>query len=110
MNRIIHNPGCPQTVRNTLKMNYFKAVVKAKSHFPKARHRQRRLYFALYHQNQSIKDCIRVIWSYETYINSIQSHGKQYMWERQSEPIFRQDNTSDVKYRGGNIMVWGCLG
>jgi hypothetical protein len=33
------------------------------------------------------------------------------MWERQSEPIiFRQDNTSDVKYGGGNILVWGCLG
>ena len=46
-NTIIQKPVCPQTVRNALKINHLKAVVKAKKPFLKARHRQRRLRFAL---------------------------------------------------------------
>ena len=56
INTIIHKPVCPQTVRNALKRNHLKAVVKAKKSLLKARHRQRRLVFTLYHQKWTIED------------------------------------------------------
>jgi hypothetical protein len=52
-------------------MNLLKAVVKAKKPLLKTRHRQRSLEFALYHQNWTIEDWKRVIWSDETRINRI---------------------------------------
>jgi transposase len=47
--------------RNALKRSHLKAVVKAKKPLLKARHRQRRLEFALYHQNWTIEDWKQVI-------------------------------------------------
>jgi hypothetical protein len=74
---IIQKPVCPQTVRNSLKRNYVKAVVKGKKPFLKTRHRERRLEFALYYQNWSVEHWKRVLWSNETKINGIGSDGKQ---------------------------------
>ena len=91
INTIIQKPVCPQTVRIALKRKHLKAVVKAKNPLLKARHRQRRLEFALYHQNWTIEDWKRVIWSDETKINRIGSDGKQYVWKKKGN--IRQDNT-----------------
>jgi transposase len=110
INTIIQKPVCPQTVRNALKRNHLKAVVKAKKPLLKARHRQRRLEFALYHQNWTIEDWKRVIWSDETKINRIGSDGKQYVWKKKGEPISDRTTLPTVKYGGGNMMVWGCMG
>ena len=79
INTIIQKPICPQTVRNALKRNHLKVVVKLKKPLLKARHRQRRLKFALYYQNWTIEDWKRVRWPDETKINRIGSDGKQYM-------------------------------
>jgi transposase len=56
INTIIQNLVCPQTVRKTLKRSHLKAVVKAKKPLFKVTYRQRRLDFALYHQNWTVED------------------------------------------------------
>ena len=66
--------------------------------------------FALYYQNWTIEDWKRVIWSYETKINRIGSDGKQYVWKNKGEPISDRTTLPTVKYGGGNMMVWGCMG
>ena len=106
INTIIQKPVCSQTVRNALKRNHLKAVVKAKKPLLKARHRQRRLEFALYYQNWTIEDWKKVIWSDEIKINRIGSDGKQYVWKKKGEPISDRITLPTVKYGGGNMMVW----
>ena len=71
----------------------------------RARYRQRRLEFVLYHQNWIIEDWKRAIWSDETKINRIGSDGKQYVWKKKGELISDRTTLPTVKYGGGNIMV-----
>lgn len=102
---------CPQTVRNALKKDDFKAVVKAKKPLLKKAHRQRRLAFAQYHSNWTVEDWKRVLWSDETKINRIGSDGRSYVWKKKGEPLSDRTTTTTVKHGGGNnLMVWGCMG
>jgi transposase len=71
INNMVLQPVCSQTVRNALKQDNFKAVVKAKTPLLKKAHRQRRLQFAQYHANWTVEDWKRVLWSDETKINRI---------------------------------------
>ena len=66
--------------------------------------------FALYHQNWAIEDWKKVVRSDETKINRIGSNGKQYVWKKKGEPISDRTTLPTVKYGGGNMMVWGCMG
>ena len=76
INIIIQKPVCPQTVWNALKRNHLMGVVKGKKPLLKARHKQRSLEFALYHQNWTIENWKRVIWLDKTKVNRIRSDGK----------------------------------
>ena len=87
INSIIPNPITPQTVRNTLKESGFYSVMKKKVLMLKLTHRQRRLKFAWYHENWTVEDWKRVLWSDETKINHIGSDGKVYVWKQRGEPI-----------------------
>ena len=74
-------------------------------------HRQRRLKFAQYHENWTVEDWKRVLWSDETKINRIGSDGKVYVWKQRGEPPSDRTTTPTVKHGGGNnLMVWGCMG
>ena len=76
----------------------------------KQTHHQRWLKFAQYHENWTVEDWKRVLWSDETKINRIWSDGKVYIWKQQGESISDQTTTPTVKHGGGNnLMVWGCL-
>ena len=61
INTIIQKPVGSQTVRNAPKRNHLKAVVRAKKPLLKARHRERRLGFALYHQNWTIVSSVKYL-------------------------------------------------
>ena len=50
------------------------------------------------------------IWSDETKINRIGSDGKQRVWEQVGEGLIEREVQGTVKFGGGNIMVWGCMG
>ena len=74
-------------------------------------HRQKRLKFTQYHQNWTVEDRKRVLWSDETKINRIGSDGKVYCWKRHGETVSDRTSTPTVKHGGGNnLMVWGCMG
>jgi IS30 family transposase len=56
INTIIPNPVFSETVRRVLKKNSFKAVVKKKKPLLSARHRRKRLAFALKYREWTVED------------------------------------------------------
>lgn len=111
INNIIDSPVCAQTVRNTLKKNNFRSVVKQKRPLLKKIHCETCLKFAQYHANWTVEDWKRVLWSDETKINRIGSDGRVYTWKQRGEPLSDRTTTPTVKHGGGNnLMVWGCMG
>lgn len=110
INSIIDTPVCPQTVRNTLKEASLKAVVKKKKPLLSNGHKKRRLAFALKYQHWTVEDWKRVIWSDETKINRIGSDGQEYVWKKKGEGLIAREVKGTVKFGGGSLMVWGCIG
>ena len=85
-------------------------MVKKKKPLLSARHRQRRLAFALKHREWTVEDWKRVVWSDETKINRFGSDGRQWVWKQKGEGLIQREVEGTVKFGGGNIMVWGCMG
>jgi transposase len=110
INSIIPNPVSSQTVRRVLKRHSLKAVTKKKKPLLSAVHRKKRLAFALKYQNWTVEDWKRIIWSDETKINRIGSDGKQWVWKQVGQGLIDREVQGTVKFGGGNIMVWGCMG
>ena len=110
INSIISNPVSSQTVCRVLKQHSLKAVTKKKKPLLSAVHRKKRLAFALKYQNWTVEDWKRVIWSDETKINRIGSDGKQWVWKQVGQGLIDREVQGTVKFGGGNIMVWGCMG
>lgn len=111
INNILPNPVTSKTVRNALKQSDFQSVVKKKRPLLKKAHRQERLKFARYHENWTVEDFKRILWSDETKINRIGSDGRVYTWKKKGEPLSDRTTTPTVKHGGGNnLMVWGCMG
>jgi hypothetical protein len=110
INTILPQPVCVQTIRNALKQDDFVAVVKKKKPYLSKAHRKARLAFALKYKEWTIEDWKRVIWSDETKINRFGSDGKKYVWKKRGQPLLEREVAPTVKYGGGNIMVWGCMG
>ena len=57
-----------------------------------------------------MEGCKRIIWSDETNINRFGSDGHQYTWKKKGEPLSDWATTPTVKFGGGNLMVWECMG
>jgi transposase len=109
INSALSHPISPQTVWNVLKAASMKAIVKKKKPLLSIKHRRRRLAFALKHQNWTVEDWTRVIWSDETKINRIGSDGRKYVWKMAGEPLQDKEVQGTVKFGGGSLMVWGCM-
>ena len=89
----------------------FHSATKKKVPMLKLTHHQRQFKFARYHENWTVEDWKRALWSDETKINCIGSDGKVYVWKQQREPLSDCTTTPTVKHGGGNnLMVWGCMG
>jgi transposase len=111
INNIISSPVHPQTVRRALRKDDFQAIIKKKRPLLKKAHRVAHLKFARYHENWTVEDWKRVLWSDETKINRIGSDGRVYTWKKRGEPLSDRTTTPTVKHGGGNnLMVWGCMG
>jgi transposase len=110
INTIISTPVSSETVRRTLRKNSLKAVVKKKKPLLLPRHRKQRLAFALKYKEWTVEDWKRVIWSDETKINRIASDGRQWVWKKTGEGLTDREIQGTVKFGGGNLMVWGCMG
>ena len=105
INTVLSQPVCAQTVRNVLKQDGFRAVVKKNKPYLSSAHRKARLAFALKYQEWTVEDWKRVIWSDETKINRFGSDGKQYVWKKKGQPLLEREVAPTVKHGGGNIMV-----
>ena len=75
-----------------------------------ARHRKARLELAERHLEWTVKDWKKVLWSHETKINRFGSDGRDQVWidkENRKDP---RRIKQTVKFEGGNLMMWGCMG
>ncbi|KAJ8463965.1 hypothetical protein ONZ51_g9903 [Trametes cubensis] len=103
-------PVSTQTVRCHLKKHGMKAVVKRKCPLLLKRHIHARLDFALAHQDWTLEDWKRVIWSDETKINCLGSDGRKWVWKKTGEGLSSRLVEGTMKYGGGSLMLWGCFG
>ena len=109
INNILSNTVTPQTVRNALKQDDFRAVVKRKRPLLKKAHRLKCLKFARYHENWTVKDWKRILWSDETKINRIGSDGRTNTWKKMGEPLSDRTTTLTVKHGEGTILWYGVV-
>ena len=107
---IINTPITSQTVCCHLKTTGMRAVVKRKRPLLKPHHRKSRLEFAERHLEWTLEDWKRVIWSDETKINRLGSDGRKYVWKNVGEGLNDRLVEGTVKFGGGNLMMWGCMG
>lgn len=110
INSVNTTPVCPQTVRNVLGKAKMRSVVKRKRPLLKKVHGMARLSFARKYQDWTVDDWKMVLWSDEVKINRVQSDGRVWTWKEEGEPLTDRTTTPTVKYGGGSVMVWGCMG
>ena len=53
---------------------------------------------------------MRVWWSDETKINCLGSDGRHWVWKEVEEGLSDRVIEGTVKFGGGNVMMWGCMG
>ncbi len=66
---------------------------------------QCRLKFTRDHENWTVEDWKRVLWSDKTKINRIGSDGKVYVWKKRGEAPSDHTTTPTVKHGGGNNLM-----
>jgi hypothetical protein len=98
-----------ETVRQRLKQAGMKAVVKKKRPLLTKRHRKERMDFAIAHQDWTLEDWKRVVWSGETKINRLGSDGRKWVWKKAGEGLSDRLVEGTKKFGGGSVMVWGCM-
>ena len=99
-----------RTLHRQLKKDGTKPVVKKKRPLLKPHHRRARREFAERHTEWTVEDWKRVWWSDETKINCLGSDGRKYVWKREGEALSDRLVEGTVKFGGGNLMMWGCMG
>src|SRR6266576_6607223 len=99
----------PSTVHLHLKKAGMKAVVKTKRPLLSAKHRKARLDYAYAHKDWTVEDWRRVVWSDKTKINRLGSDGRKWVWKRPGEKLSDRLVEGTVKFRGGSVMIWGCM-
>jgi hypothetical protein len=53
---------------------------------------------------------MKVWWSNETKINHLGSDGRKFVWKNEGEGLSDRVVEGTVKFGGGNLMMWGCMG
>lgn len=99
----------PQTVRRALKDAGLKAGPKAKKPKLRPHHVEQRLQFALKHQDWTVEDWKRVIWSDETKVNRLCSDGRKWIWKIPGDRVTARTVQGTLKFGGGSLMIWGCI-
>ena len=97
------------TVRRKLKQAGMKSAVKKKRPFLSKHHQKQRLDFAIAHQDWTVEDWKRVIWSDETKINRLGSDGRKWVWKKPGEALSGRIIEPTLKFGGGSLMIWGCF-
>ena len=108
--QVIQQPLSASTVHCHLKQSGMKAVVKSKRPLLSSKHYKAHLDFAFAHRNWTIDDWKKVIWSDETKINHLGSDGHKWAWKKSGEGLSDRLVQGTVKFGGGSVMMWGCMG
>jgi transposase len=103
------HPVSAQTVRRALKQSGLKAVVKKKRPLLTKKHRRERMDWASAHQDWTVDDWKRVVWSDETKINRLGSDGKRWAWKKGGEGLTNRLIRGTLKFGGGSLMLWDCM-
>ena len=72
-------------------------------------HKRARLQWALEHENWTLEDWKKVIWSDETKINRLNSDGIKYAWSKSPSDYPAEVVEETLKFGGGSGMIWGCM-
>ena len=86
-----------------------KAVVKKKKPLLTARHRKNRLEFALGHRHWTVDDWKRVIFSDETKIDRLGSHGRRWAWKLPGEGPSDRLVEGTLTFGCSHLMMWGAM-
>ena len=99
----------PTTVRRALKEQGLKAVKRVKKPKLSRAHKRARLQWASEHENWTLEDWKRIVWSDETKINRLNSDGIRYAWSKKPESYPPEAVQEMLKFGGGSVMIWGCM-
>jgi len=99
-----------ETICCGLKKSGLRAAPKKKCPLLSSNHKKARMDFALAHENWTIDDWKRVIWSDETKINCLGSDGRKWVWKERGERLSDRLVQGTLKFGGGSLMMWGCMG
>ena len=86
-----------------------KAVVRRKCPLLSVKHHKAHLNYAHTHKDWTVEDWKRVIWSNETKINCLGPKRCKWVWKRPGEGLSDRLVEGTVKFRGGSVMIWGCI-
>ena len=103
------HPVSTKTIHQNLSCTGMKAVVKVKCPLLTAKHHRVHLDWALAHQNWTLEDWKRVVWSDETKINHLGSDGRKWIWKKKGEGLSDRLVSGTLKFGGGSLMMWGCM-
>ncbi|EIE91413.1 hypothetical protein RO3G_16124 [Rhizopus delemar RA 99-880] len=70
---------------------------------------QHRLEWAKKHQDWTVEEWRKVVFSDETKINVWGSDGCKYYWKRPNDPLQPHHPELTVKHGAGKLMMWGCI-
>ena len=99
-----------QTVCYHLKKAGMQPVVKRKRPLLQKYHIKEWLHFAECHKEWTLEDWKKILWSDETKINRIGSDERKYVWKDAGEGLSERTVEGTLKFGGGNVMLWGCMG
>ena len=71
--------------------------------------KQKRLKWAKEHQNWTVEDWKRVLWTDESKFEQFGTRRRVYVWRSSSEKMLPERTVSTVKHGGGSVVVWGCF-
>jgi hypothetical protein len=103
------HPVSTKTIHQNLSHTGRKVVVKVKCPFLTAKHHRVCLDWALAHQNWTLEDWKRVVWSDKTKINCLGSDGRKWVWKKKGEGLSDRLVSGTLKFGGGSLMMWDCI-
>ena len=106
----LEEPVSTQTVCQGLKESGLMAATKKKAPLLSPHHKKAQMDFAIAHQDWTVDDWSRVVWSDETKINRLGSDGRKWVWKKKGERLSDRLVQGTQKFGGGSVMVWGCMG
>lgn len=98
-----------KTVSRALNNGGLKAKEKKKKPLLSLKNIKARMEFAKKHQDWTVDDWKRVVFSDETKINRFNSDGRSWAWFRDAQELETRTVQQTPKHGGGGVMVWGCI-